>query len=162
MPENIRKSLRKGLDKYEGHYEKKEERYWSWVSRGMNALDDRSVLKRFFFLLLGFEFLFWVFVLAFPNDVIEGFTILEQWSDRGVLLVVGIVFGTGLYISYVLFRFRFPDLESPKLDDGPVIGAYSKQEGNERKFRVWVISVVAGVFNVLALFGVLILRAYGL
>lgn len=126
----------------------------------MEALNDRPTLKRFFYLLLGLELVYWLLVLIFPLFVLNVIEFLTDWSSKGLALVFGAVFGTGLYIAYVLFRFRFPDLEDSPPRHGPVIGAYSRQIGIERKFRVWVVSVIAGMVNVLALWTAEIFRAY--
>ncbi|MEO6050105.1 MAG: hypothetical protein ABIP78_02095 [Pyrinomonadaceae bacterium] len=162
MREKTRAFLRRRLDAYEGRADKKDERYYSWLGRGMDALDHRPTLKRFFYVLLGLELLYWIFVLVFPVPVMGLIDFLNEWSNKGLVFVFGAVFGTGLYISYVLFRFKFPDLEDNQPGDGPVIGAYSQQIGVERKFRVWIASVIVGVLNILALMAVEIFRVYGL
>ena len=158
MREKARKFLRKGLDSYEGRFEKKDDRYSSWISRGMDALDDRPTLKRFFYVLLVLEGAYWSLVLFLPLEVFRFFEFLDEWSNKGIVIVVGIVFGTGLYIAYVLFRFKFPNLEDTPPEGGPVIGAYTQQAGNERKFRVWIASVVVGILNLLTLTIVELLR----
>lgn len=122
MREKTAKFLRRQLDSYEGRFEKKEERYSSWVTRGMNALDDRPTLKRFFFVLLGLEVVYWCSVLFFPFSVLHVLEFVGEWSDKSLVLILGCVFGTGLYIAYVLFRFKFPDLEDGRPENEPVIG----------------------------------------
>jgi hypothetical protein len=160
--DKARQFLRRGLDKYESRTEQKDERYWSRLNRGMEALDDHDALKRFFYILIGLECIYWFLVLVFPGQVIDLVRFLSQWSNKVLAIMLGTVFGTGLYIAYVLFRFKFPDLENNVPGDGPINAAYSQQAGIERKFRVWVGSVVAGIANLFLLVAVAIVRVYGL
>lgn len=127
----------------------------------MDALDHRPTLKRFFYILIGLELTYWFLVLVFPLQVFDLVQFLNDWSVKSLALLIGVVFGTGLYIVYALFRFKFPDLEDNQAADGPVIGAFSQQRVIERKFRVWIASVVAGVLNVLALTGAELFRVGG-
>jgi hypothetical protein len=161
VPERTRKFLRKRLDAYENKSLKKDERYWRWVSRGMNAMDDRPTLRLFFYVLLALEFGYWLLVLTSPKYVLYVFNFLSEWSDKGIAIVIGLVFGTGLWLAYILFRFRIPDLENHDRDEGPVLSSYAQSLSRERLFRVWVIAVVAGLLNVLLLVLVASLRGSG-
>ena len=158
MPNKTRQFLRRRLDSYEVRAEEKEERYWAWFSRGLDAMDDRPTLKTLFFILMGINSFYWILVLVFPFKVMEAFDLISEFSDKGVMLAVGVVFGTGLWITYILFRFKFPDLESPPTPTGAVMSSYSHQNLLERRFRIWLASVIGGVVNFFALFIVELFR----
>jgi len=159
--DKTRQFLRERLDAYENKSLKKEERYWDWVSRGMNAMDDRPTLKLFFYVLLGLEFTYWLLVLIFPGHVLSVFDFISEWSDKGIAILIGMVFGTGLWLAYILFRFRIPDLEDHDRDEGPVISSYTQNLSRERLFRVWIVAVIAGFLNVLLLMLIASFRTWG-
>ena len=101
---------------------------------------------------------YWIFVFVFPFAVLNAFDLISELSDKAVMLAVGVVFGTGLWITYILFRFKFPDLENPQLPSGAIMSAYSHQNLLERRFRIWLVSVIGGVVNFFALFIVELFR----
>ena len=86
---------------------------------------------------------------------------LNEWSPKGLMLFIGLIFGTGLWLTYSLFRMKFPDIEDVAVDEGPIATSFSTQRRSERKFRIWVVSAAAGVVNVIVLYLILHLRAYG-
>jgi hypothetical protein len=102
--------------------------------------------------------LLWVAVLLRPYDVLAAFSKISAVNDRSVMIVIGIVFGIGMWLTYALFRLKFPDLEELS-QSTEVMSSFADSEKTTRKVRVWVASVVGGVLNLLALaivFGLLV------
>jgi hypothetical protein len=142
--------IRRGLDAYEGRHEKRDEELADLLTSGTQALEHRPTLKLFAVGLGFLNLLYWVCVVFFPRDVRSAFMTVADVDDKVATVVVLIVFGTGMWLTYSLFRFRFPDLEnSPASSD--VFSSFQHQENSYRRFRVWLISVVGGVLNLLAL-----------
>lgn len=161
MLEPIRKLLRWGIDHVESRAERNENRNWEYASRGLVALENRSTFYRFFLVLLVLEAAYVGFVILAPNTAIEMLSRLNDWSPKGLTLVIGVIFGTGLWLTYSLFRMKIADLEEVAVDEGPIATSFSSQRRSERRFRIWIVSTTAGVLNVLALYFILHLRVYG-
>jgi len=104
---------------------------------------------------------YWCAVIAFPGEVFEWIDFLNNWTSKGLGLLIGFVFGTGTCLTYALFRFKFPDLETTRGPSQTIMAAYAEQRAIERRIRVWLVSVVGGVLNLLALWLVELLRLYG-
>ena len=161
MLDPVRKLLGWGLDRVEGRAEQNEDRNWEYASRGLAALDNRSTFYRFFLILLGLEAAYLGFVILAPDTVLDMLSRLNDWSPKGLMLLIGVIFGTGLWLTYSLFRMKIADLEEVAVDEGPIATSFFSQRRSERRFRIWIVSTAAGVLNVLALYLILHLRVYG-
>lgn len=118
--------------------------------RHVDALSHRPTLKIYILVLAGIDLLFWAAVLIRPFDVMTAFKKVADVDDKLVAFFLAVVWGLGLWLTYSLFRLKFPDLEKVQQDDG-VMSAFSAQENSTRKVRIWVLSVAGGVLNFLAL-----------
>jgi len=142
--------IRKGLDAYEGRQERRDEEMAKVMIRHVDALSHRPTLKIYISVLAGIEILLWAAVLIRPFDVMAAFKKVGDVDDKLVAFFLAAVWGLGLWLTYSLFRLKFPDLEKVQQDDG-VMSAFSAQENSVRKVRIWVLSVAGGVLNLIAL-----------
>ena len=81
------------------------------------------------------------------GGVREGFSQVWEGSDRIAKIVLAIVFGIGMWLTYSLFRLRFPDIEEQRLDS-EVMGSFAYQTNSTKRWMVWVLSAVGGIVNV--------------
>lgn len=147
----MRDLIRKGLDAAERCGEKKEEKIARVLDRHVDAMDDRSTLKRYIYVLGSLICLFWISVLIFPYEVYRAFEKVGNIDDRVVLMIVVMIFGVGMWFTYALFRVRFPDIENRKLGS-EFLSWLEHQQNSFRRFHVWIVAVGGGVLNLLALF----------
>ncbi|MEO8042398.1 MAG: hypothetical protein ABI646_07310 [Acidobacteriota bacterium] len=125
------------------------------VNRNVDALTDRRTLLRYLSVLGIVNVLIWLSVLIFPVEVRDGFTQVWQTSDTVAKIVLALVFGLGMWLSYSLFRLKFPDIEEQRLD-ADVMASFHFQSNSSKRFAVWVLSVVGGILNLaLLIFAVL-------
>ena len=142
--------LRKGLDAYEKRQERRDEEFEAAVSQHVDALSHRPTLRIYIALLAGVDLLFWAAVLIRPFDVKTALNKVADVNDKLVALFLFMIWGIGLWLTYSLFRLKFPDLEDIHQDEG-IMSAFSTQQNAMRKVRIWVLSVAGGVLNSLAL-----------
>jgi hypothetical protein len=146
----MRKLIRRGLDAYEGRQERRDEEFAELLISGTEALGHRPTLKLFTIISGTLNLIYWICVLLFPRDILDAFETIGGLGDRLVAIVLVFVFGSGLWFAYSLFRFRYPDLEKDPIEEG-VLSSFAHQENSYRRFRVWLMCVVFGVLNLLAL-----------
>jgi type IV secretory pathway VirB6-like protein len=154
----MRDLLNKGFEALGSRDEKREERMDVLLTRNVEAMAHRPTLRLYTGVLGGVNVLLWVAVLLRPYDVLAAFSKISAVNDRSVMIVIGIVFGIGMWLTYALFRLKFPDLEELS-QSTEVMSSFADSEKTTRKVRVWVASVVGGVLNLLALaivFGLLV------
>lgn len=120
------------------------------LTSNVEAMSHRPTLKLYALVLGGVNLLFWVAVLVRPFDVQSAFTKISDVNDRLVLIVIGILFGIGMWLTYALFRLKFPDLEELS-QSSDVMSSFADSEKTTRKIRVWVASVMGGLLNLLAM-----------
>ena len=149
--------LDKGLAALERRGEKKEERISSLLDRHVDAMADHSTLILYIYVLSGVNLLFWLCVVFFPFEVYRALETVGNLNDRIALLMVGIVFGTGMWLTYALFRIRISDLEDSSFEN-TFLSSVSHQQKSHRRFHVWLAAVTGGVINLLALFLVELFR----
>jgi hypothetical protein len=142
--------IRRALDAYEGRQEKRDREFADIMAAGEQALEHRPTLKLFAIILGSLNLLYWISVVFFPGDVFSAFSAVGDISNKAVVLMISIVFGTGAWLTYSLFRVRFPDLENYAGSTG-VFSSFAHQENSYRRFRVVLVSVAGGVLNLLAL-----------
>ena len=142
--------LRKGLDAYEDHRERRDEAFADLVLGNVEAMQNRRTLKIYIGVLSLLTVLFWAAVLVRPFDVYTAFQKVAHVNDKIVFVVLAAVFGIGMWLTYSLFRFRIPDLETTS-ETAEIMSSYGDQQSAYRKVRIWVLSVAAGVINLLAL-----------
>lgn len=144
------KLLRRGLDAYEGRTQRRDDQFSEITSRHIESMDDRSSLSRYVCILSLIDLFYFVCILLFPFEVYEGFQKVSEINERIAFTIFAIIFGTGLWLTYAVARLKFPDLEKAQIDMG-VMTSYASQENGYRRFRVWVVSVLGGILNLLGL-----------
>ncbi len=146
----MRDLLRKGLDAYENRQERRDENLARSVSSNVEAMSHRPTLKKYVYLLSGVNLLFWASVLLRPYDVLTAFNKVAEINNKIVFLVLTSIFGIGMWLTYSIFRLKFPDLEN-RTESNEVMSAFADQENSTRKIRIWVASVAFGFLNLLGL-----------
>ncbi|MEJ7848908.1 MAG: hypothetical protein WKF92_12565 [Pyrinomonadaceae bacterium] len=69
-------------------------------------------------------------------------------NDKMSKVVLAIPFTLGMAITYLIFRFKFPDIEEQNLGS-EVMGSYACQADSQKRWLVWLFSTVGGVLNLL-------------
>jgi hypothetical protein len=146
----IRDLIRKGLDKYEADREQRDDEFARLINRNVDALSDRRTLKLHLAIVGIITFLIWLSVLLFPRDVAEAWGKVSELDDKITAVIIAINFGLGFWLTYSLFRLKFPDLEQKRLD-GEVFRSFRESEHSLKRYRVWLASTIGGVINVLLL-----------
>src|SRR5580765_2302706 len=116
--------LRKGLDAYEIRQERRDEDFAKVMIHHVDALSHRPTLKIYILVLAGIDILLWAAVLIRPFDVMTAFRKVADIDDKLVAFFLAAVWGLGLWLTYSLFRLKFPDLEKVQRDDG-IMSAFS-------------------------------------
>ena len=142
--------LRKGFDALNRHGEKREERYDRLITKPVDAMSHRPTLKRYIYVFAALNTFLWACVLLRPFDVLAGFQKVAEIDDRLLTTIFVGLFGVGMWLTYSLFRLKFPGLEDRKYPK-EVFSAYRYQADRIFNFRIWVTSVTGGVLNLLAL-----------
>ncbi len=130
--------------------EEKDERTAEYVNRGLEAMSDRTTLKRFLYIVLALNFLLWAAVILRPYDVRYAFERVSDVNNKISMIVLGIVFGLGMWITYSSLRLKFPDIEDQNLDS-EVMATFAYQAHSSKRWFVWLIAVIGGVFNLLSM-----------
>jgi hypothetical protein len=146
----MRDWIRARLDAYEGRYEQRDEEFAGLVSHHVNALSNRRTLKIYILILSSVNALIWLSVIVLPADVAAGWTIATGVNDRLGAVVIAIIFGIGMWLSYSLFRLKYPDLEDPKFEN-EIFASQKYSDHSVKRWCVWLFSVIGGVLNVLLL-----------
>ena len=110
-------------------------------------MSDRRTLLRFIWILGTINLLIWASVLIVPADVRQAFDTVSAMNRKFGGLVLAIIFGLGMWLSYSLFRLKFPDIEEQQLD-ADIMGSFAYQSDSTKKYRVWLFSAVGGIVNV--------------
>ncbi len=127
--------------------EDSDDRIAEKINEGVEAMSDRRVLVRYVLVLGTVNLLIWLSVLIFSGSVRDGFSQVWAGSDRIAKVVLAIVFGIGMWLTYSLFRLKFPDIEEQRLDSD-VMGSFAYQSNSTKRWMVWVLSAVGGIVNV--------------
>lgn len=157
----LRDLLRKGLDAYEAKYERRDEEFANLVNRNVEALSNRRTLLIYVSILVTINALVWLSVLLFPLDIADAWATVSDLDDKLAFTLVAIIFGVGMWLTYALFRLKFPDLENPEFEK-EVLASFHYSQHSTRRWRIWLTSVIGGIVNVLALFVAEIFLAGGL
>lgn len=130
--------------------EENDERFAERLNDSIEAMSDRRVLLRFLFVGAVLNVLIWLCVIIFPGDVREAFSRVNEASDKLSKVILALVFGLGMWVTYSLFRLKFPDIEEQRLD-AEVMGSFAYQAHSSKRWMIWLFSVVGGVLNLLLL-----------
>ncbi len=119
------------------------------LDKGVEAMADRRTLLIFLAIMGGLNLLIWAAVLLVPEDVRSAFETVHGISNKISVVVLGLVFGVGLWFTYSLLRVKFPDIEDLNLDS-TVFGSYVYHASSKKRWLVWLFSSLGGVVNLLA------------
>ena len=145
----MRDWIRARLDEYEGRHERRDEELAALVNKHVDALSNRRTLKTHISILAGVNALIWLSVIVFPKDAATGWATANDVNDRLGFTVIAIIFGVGMWLSYSLFRLKYPDLEDAKFED-EIFASQKYSDHSLKRWRIWLFSV-GGVLNVLLL-----------
>ena len=123
--------------------EDSDDRFAEKINANVEAMSNRAVLVRYVLVLGAVNLLIWVNVLLFSGSVRDGFSQVWEASDRIAKVVLAIVFGIGMWLTYALFRLKFPDIGEQRLD-AEVMGSFAYQSNSTKRWMVWVLSAVGG------------------
>lgn len=126
--------------------EDSDDKFAEIVNRNVDALANRTTLRRHVLVLGTVNLLIWLSVFIFPVDVRHGFTQVWNGSDKIGKVVLVLVFSVGMWLSYSLFRLKFPDIEEQPLETD-VMASFAYQSNSSKRFAVWVFSAVGGILN---------------
>lgn len=138
--------------------EESDDRFAERLNENVEAMADRRYLLQYLFVLGTLNILLWLSVLIFPGDVRAGFGTVWDTNDKLAKVTLALVFGLGMWLSYSLFRLKFPDIEEQRLDS-EVMGSFAYQEHSTKRWAVWLFSVVGGILNVLFLILAVVARS---
>jgi len=130
----------------------KRERLANTVNNLLGDVSVRRKLLRLLYLCIGINVLIWVSALLFPADLRDAFDRVHAVSDRLSKIVLVVPFVLGMSISYFAFRLRFPDIEEQNLE-ADVMASYAYHSHSQKRWLVWLFSVIGGVANLLLLVG---------
>ena len=109
-------------------------------------LNSPFVAYRLLWRFLLINIIIWLLVLLFPNFFVRLFEILGNGKLSMVLL--GVPFGFGLYLAYIIFRIKIPDVEENKTLNSDLMGSLDYQTASNKRYFVWTLSILAGVLNI--------------
>jgi hypothetical protein len=92
----------------------------------------------------------WLCVILFADFISEYFLRITDVNEKIAAIILGIPFGLGTFFVYSLFRLKFPDIEDQNAESD-VMGSYNYQSHSAKRWHIWLVSIVGGVFNVLLL-----------
>ena len=124
-----------------------DDKFAETVNTSVDAMSDRRTLLRFIYILGTINLLIWASVLFVPAAVRDGFNRVWNVNQKISMIVLALVFGVGMWLSYSLFRLKFPDIEEQRLD-ADIMGSFAYQSDSTKKYRVWMFSAVGGIVNV--------------
>ena len=156
----MRDWLRRRLEAWEGQHERRDEEFAALVSRNIDAMSDRRTLRLYVTFLAAANALVWLSVILFPKDVGRAWATVNDLDEKIGLAVIAIVFGLGLWLTYSLFRLKFPDLEDPEFEKD-VLASFNYSEHSTTRWRIWLVSVIGGVLNVLMLIFLDVFLSFG-
>jgi len=155
----MRDWIRNRLDAY-GQKGERYDEFAATISRHVDALNDRKVHRRYLALIAALNIGVWLAVLVFPRDIEKAWLTVTDLSDRIGATLIAIVFGLGLWLTYTILRWFYPDIEQDK-GGNAVFGSYERSLHATKRWRVWLVSVIGGILNALLLVFVEIYRAHG-
>ncbi len=96
-----------------------------------------------------FNLLIWLTVLIIPNYIVKVFSILG--SGKISIFLLSFPFGFGLYLAYIFFRLKIPDVEENKSLNSDFMGSMDYQSSANRRYLVWTVSILCGILNLILL-----------
>jgi hypothetical protein len=142
--------MRKLLQKYLDRQEIDDDRLVESVNTAIQAMSDRKTLKITIGIFSLANLVVWIAVVLRPLDVLHAFETVNDLDNKIGAASLIFVFVVGMFLTYALLRWKFPDIEEQKLD-GAILASFAYQSHSSERFLVWLFSTVGGVVNLLAL-----------
>src|SRR5687768_11356666 len=120
---NVFDVLSESLEKYNDKFEARWDRR---LTRHVDAMSDGGTLWKYIYVLGAVNLLLWLSVLIRPSDVLYAFTKVGNIDDRLVGTILVGVFAVGMWLTYALFRLKFPSLEERNYSVG-LMSTYNYQ-----------------------------------
>lgn len=153
--------LSRRLEAWDGRRERRDEELAALVSRNIDAMSDRGTLRIYVAILAAANAVVWLSVILFPKDVGRAWDTVNDLDEKIGLAVLAIIFGLGMWLTYSLFRLKFPDLENPEFEKD-VLASFNYSIHSTKRWRIWLVSVIGGVLNVLLLIFLDVFLSFGL
>ena len=120
------------------------------MNQAIAMMSNQRYLYRILIVLGVFNLLIWLSVLLFSSDVRDALVTVNDLNSNITLVVIGFIFGLGMFFTYALFRLKFPDIEDAEMNLGPM-DSFNYQTHSNRRWWVWLFSVTGGIVNLLLL-----------
>lgn len=130
--------------------EESDDQFAERIGAQIDAMSDRKLLVKYLLVLGTVNLLIWLSALIFSDGVRDGFTRVWNTNNKLAMIVLALVFGVGMWLTYALFRLKFPDIEEQRLD-AEVMGSFAYQSNSTKRWMVWLLSAVGGLVNLLLL-----------
>lgn len=127
------------------------------MNQAVELMADRSALYKMLGVSGVANLMAWAGVLLFLADVRQAFVKVNDIDPKIVVVMLGFLFGLGLFFAYGLLRLKFPDIEEQNMELAPM-GTFNYNAHSNKRWMVWLFAVIGGVVNLL----MMILVAIGL
>lgn len=153
--------LSRRLEAWADRHDRRDEEFAALVGRNLDAMSDRRTLRSYVAILAAANAFVWLSVIVLPKDVGRAWDTVNDLDEKIGVAVIAIVFGLGMWLTYALFRLNFPDLEDPVFEKD-VLASFNYSLHSTKRWRIWLVSVIGGVLNVLALIFLEVFLSFGL
>lgn len=130
--------------------EKRDEHIDKSITEIVEALSDKSVLYRFLRNCTVLNTIVWFVAVFFYEAANYYYLQIAGMSNEAGIGILLVPFFLGTFITYSLWRLKFPDIEDNNLQSG-MMASYSYQSHSMKRWYIWFFSLVGGVANVILL-----------
>jgi hypothetical protein len=152
----MRDWIKARFEEYANRGERRDEELAEMVSRNLDALSNRRTLKTYILVLASVNAVIWLSVIFFSRDLYKGWILATNVNNKIGAFAIAIIFGQGMWLTYSLFRLKFPDIEDPDFSS-ELFASQSYSDHSVKRWRVWLFAVIGGIVN---LFLLLLTEAY--
>ena len=133
------------------------------LTRFVEDMGDSSWLWKVLYFTVIFHILSWIFVIFFSKIEVFRANRLGGLTSKPVFISLSIPFFLSFALAYSIFRLKFPDMEENKTLDSDLMSSLEYQNNSNKRWILWMFSILAGLFNVALLIIVsIILENYSL
>lgn len=133
-----------------GENEKEDTEIARNFSKAVDSMADRMILRRFLLIGVLTNFLIWSAVFLKPEMIYKGFSLVNTFSNKLSLGLLGIPLIFTTFTIYALFRLKFPDIEEQRLDS-EIMSSHTYQINSAKRYIIWVCSFAVGIVNTILL-----------
>lgn len=133
-----------------GENEKEDTKIARNFSKAVDSMADRMILRRFLLIGVLSNFLIWSAVFLMPEMIYKGFSLVNTFSNKLSLGLLGIPLIFTTFTIYALFRLKFPDIEEQRLDS-EIMSSHTYQINSGKRYIIWVCSFSVGIVNTILL-----------